>query len=193
MMDVQLTLQEVLDRAVDLYPDREVVTKRPDGSVHRYTYADAYDRICQLAHALDELGVERGERIATVALNHYRHLELYFAPPNSGRSIHMCNMRLPDEHFQFIVNDAEDKVLFVDPAFVEKVEANADALDTVEQYVVLADEVPDTSLEPVVAYEELIADQPTEYDWPDPQIVETKKPREITPPCDATQCDVPSL
>ena len=167
MMDVQLTLQEVLDRAVDLYPDREVVTKRPDGSVHRYTYADAYERICQLAHALDELGVERGERIATVALNHYRHLELYFAPPNSGRSIHMCNMRLPDEHFQFIVNDAEDRVMFVDPAFVEKVEANAAELDTVEQYVVLADEVPDTSLEPVVAYEELIADQPTEYDWPD--------------------------
>ena len=79
----------------------------------------------------------------------------------------MCNMRLPDEHFQFIVNDAEDQVVFVDPAFVEKVEANADAFETVEQYVVLGDQVPETSLEPVVAYEELLADQPTEYDWPD--------------------------
>jgi len=167
MMDVQLTLDGMLDRAVNLFPDREIATKRPDGSMHRYTYADAADRIAQLAHALDDLGVERGERVATVALNHYRHLELYFAPPCSGRSIHMCNMRLPDDHFQYIVNDAEDEVLFVDPAFVEKVEANAEELDTVEQYVVLADEVPETDLEPVTSYEKLIEGQPTEYEWPD--------------------------
>lgn len=167
MMDAQLTIDKMLDRAVQLFPDREIVTKTPDGSMHRYTYADAGERIAQLAHALDDLGVERGERVATVALNHYRHYELYFAPPCSGRSIHMCNMRLPDDHFTYIVNDAEDKVLFVDPAFVEKVEANADELETVEQYVVLADEVPETSLEPVVSYEELIDGQPTEYEWPD--------------------------
>ncbi|MFC7154947.1 long-chain fatty acid--CoA ligase [Halomarina halobia] len=166
-MDVQLTVTGLLDRAVDLFPDREIVTKRPDGSLHRYTYADAHARICRLAHALDDLGVERGERVATVAANDYRHLELYFAPPCSGRSIHMCNMRLPDEHFQYIVNDAEDRVLFVDPAFVEKVEANADAFETVERYVVLADEVPETSLDPVIAYEDLVADYPTEYDWPE--------------------------
>jgi fatty-acyl-CoA synthase len=166
MMDVDLTLDTLLTRAVDLFPDRAIVTKEPDGDLHRYTYADAYARICQLAHALSDLGVEHDERIATVALNHYRHFELYFAPPCSGRSIHMCNMRLPDEHFQYIINDAEDTVLFVDPAFIEKVEANADALDTVEQYIVLAESVPDTDLDPVVAYEDLISDYPTEYDWP---------------------------
>lgn len=166
MMDVDLTLDTLLTRAVDLFPDRAIVTKEPDGDLHRYTYADAYARICQLAHALSDLGVEHDERIATVALNHYRHFELYFAPPCSGRSIHMCNMRLPDEHFQYIINDAEDTVLFVDPAFIEKVEANADALDTVEQYVILAESVPDTDLDPVVAYEDLISDYPTEYDWP---------------------------
>jgi len=166
MMGVQLTLQEVLGRAVDLYPSREIVTAMPDGSRHRYTYADAYARICQLAHALDDLGVERGDRVATVALNHYRHLELYFGPPCSGRSIHMCNMRLPDEHFQHIVNDAADTVLFVDPAFVEKVEANADAFETVGQFVVLDDAVPETSLSPVTAYEDLLDGQPTTYDWP---------------------------
>ncbi|MFC6835931.1 long-chain fatty acid--CoA ligase [Halomarina ordinaria] len=165
-MDVQLTLTGILDRAVDLFSDREIVTKRPDGSVHRYTYADAYARTCQLAHALDDLGVSEGGRVATVAVNHFRHLELYFAPPCSGRSIHMCNMRLPDAHFQYIVNDAEDEVLFVDPAFIEKVEANADAFETVERFVVLADEVPETSLD-AVAYEDLIEGRPTEYDWPD--------------------------
>ena len=167
MMDVQLTLQEVIGRAVDLYPDREIVTKQPDGSIHRYTYADAYERMCQLAHAMDELGVDRGERIATVAMNNFRHLELYFAPANSGRSLHMCNMRLPMEHFVHTIEDAGDRVVFVDPAFVEKVEAAAPELDSVEQYVVLGDAVPDTSLEPVVAYEDLIDGQPTEYDWPD--------------------------
>ena len=167
MMDYQLTVDRLLDRGADLFPDREIVSVRPDGSKHRYTYADLEDRVKQLANGLDELGVERGERVATVALNNYRHLELYFGPAASGRSIHMCNMRLPDEHFQYIVNDAEDKVLFVDPAFVGKVEANADELETVEQYVVLADEVPETDLEPVMSYEDLLDGQPTEYEWPD--------------------------
>ena len=167
MMDVQLTLDRMLDRAVTVFPDREIVTARPDGSRHRYTYADAADRIAQLAGALDDLGVKRGDRIATVALNHHRHFELYFAPSCSGRSIHMCNMRLPEDHFTYIVNDAEDRVLFVDPAFLDLVERVADDLETVEQYVVLGDTVPETSLDPVTDYESLLADQPADYEWPD--------------------------
>jgi fatty-acyl-CoA synthase len=167
MMAEQLTIDKILDRAVGLFPDREIVTMRPDGSKHRYTYADAADRIAQLAHGLDELGVDADGRIATVAMNHYRHLELYFAPGCTGRSIHMCNMRLPDSHFQYIVNDAEDEVLFVDPYLLDKVEANAEELDSVEQYVVLGEEVPETDLEPVIAYEDLLDGQPTEYDYPE--------------------------
>jgi fatty-acyl-CoA synthase len=169
MMDVQLTLDKLLERAVDLFPDRELVTKRPDGSVHRYTYGDAYERICQLAHALDELGLEDGERVGVVATNHYRHFELYFGPPCSGRSIHMCNMRLPDHHFVHTIDDAQDRVVFVDPALVEKVEANAADLESVEQYVVLCSEgeLPETDLEPVTDYESLLEGHPTEYDWPE--------------------------
>ncbi|MFT4921248.1 MAG: fatty-acyl-CoA synthase [Halobacteriales archaeon] len=167
MMSTQLTLDTIVDRAVSLYPQREIVTKTLDGSLHRYTYADASDRMCQLAHALDDLGLERGDRIASVAMNNYRHLELYFGPACSGRSLHMCNPRLPDDHFQYIINDAADSVVFLDPPFVEKVAQNADEFESVEQYVVLAEEVPEgTPLEPVIAYEDLIADQPTEYDWP---------------------------
>jgi fatty-acyl-CoA synthase len=167
MMAEQLTIDKILDRAVGLFPDREIVTMRPDGSKHRYTYADLDDRVAQLAHGLDELGVDADGRIATVAMNHYRHLELYFAPGCTGRSIHMCNMRLPDSHFQYIVNDAEDEVLFVDPYLLDKVEANAEELDSVEQYVVLGEEVPETDLEPVIAYEDLLDGQPTEYDYPE--------------------------
>jgi fatty-acyl-CoA synthase len=166
-MGVQLTLDNILDRAVDLFPDRELVTKLPDGGMHRYTYADAYDRICQLAGALDEFGLDDGDRVGVVATNHYRHFELYFGPACSGRSIHMCNMRLPDHHFVHTVDDAEDRIIFVDPGLIGKVEATADDLDTVEQYVVLDDEVPETSLEPVTDYESFIGDQPTTYEWPD--------------------------
>ncbi|MEF8861722.1 MAG: long-chain fatty acid--CoA ligase [Haloarculaceae archaeon] len=168
MMDVQLTVGQLLDRAVDLFPDREVVTKTPDGGIHRYTYADLGKRVRQVAGALDDLGVERGERVATVAMNNYRHLELYFGPPCTGRSTHMCNPRLPAEHFQYIINDAADKVLFVDPALLEVVEANAPELETVEQYVVMADAVPeDCSLDPVAAYEDLLAEQSTDYEFPE--------------------------
>ncbi|WP_222920397.1 long-chain fatty acid--CoA ligase [Natrinema sp. SYSU A 869] len=166
-MGVELTLDKILERAVDLFPDRELVTKLPDGSTHRYTYADAYGRINQLAGALDDLGLEAGDRVGVVATNHYRHFELYFGPACSGRSIHMCNMRLPDHHFVHTVEDAEDRVIFVDPELIEKVEANADDLETVEQYVVLDDEVPETSLEPVTDYESLLSGQSTEYEWPD--------------------------
>jgi fatty-acyl-CoA synthase len=167
MMDVDLTVDSILERAETLFPEREIVTKQLDGSLHRYTYGEMAERVRQLANALDELGVGRGERVGTVAVNNFRHLELYFAPGCSGRSMHMCNMRLPDGHFQHTVNDAEDRVLFVDPPFVEKVEANADELDSVEQYVVLGEDVPETSLEPVTSYESLIEGQPTEYEWPD--------------------------
>ncbi|WP_394340701.1 long-chain fatty acid--CoA ligase [Natrarchaeobaculum aegyptiacum] len=166
-MRVQLTLDKLLERAVDLFPERELVTKLPDGSVHRYTYADAYGRICQLAHALDGLELEAGARVGVVATNHYRHFELYFGPACSGRSIHMCNMRLPDHHFVHTIEDADDEVLFVDPWLLEKVEANADDLESVEQFVVLGEEVPETDLEPVVAYEDLLEGHPTEYEWPD--------------------------
>ncbi|WP_411714328.1 long-chain fatty acid--CoA ligase [Natronomonas sp.] len=167
-MQTQLTLDTVIDRAGSLFPDREIVTKTLDGSQHRYTYADAHERICQLAHALDELGLDRGDRVASVAMNNYRHFELYFGPACSGRSLHMCNPRLPDDHFQYIINDAEDSVVFLDPAFIEKVAQNASEFESVEQFVVLAEEVPDgTPLEPVIAYEDLLADQPTEYEWPD--------------------------
>ncbi|WP_254532447.1 long-chain fatty acid--CoA ligase [Natrinema gelatinilyticum] len=166
-MGVQLTLDKLLERAVTMFPDRELVTKLPDGSTHRYTYADAYERICQLAGALDDLGLEAGDRVGVVATNHYRHFELYFGPACSGRSIHMCNMRLPDHHFVHTIDDADDRVVFVDPGLIEKVEANADDLETVEQYVVLDDEVPETSLEPVTDYESLLEGQSTEYDWPD--------------------------
>ncbi|ELY50447.1 long-chain fatty acid--CoA ligase [Natronolimnohabitans innermongolicus] len=166
-MDYDLTLTKTLTRAVEQFGHKEIVTKLDDGSYHRYTFEDAYERICQLAHALDEYGLERGDRVSVMAVNHYRHYELYYGPSCSGRSIHMTNHRLPEEHLIEIINEAEDRLLFVDPAFVETIESVADDLETVEQYVVLDDSVPETSLSPVTDYESFIGGHPTEYDWPD--------------------------
>ena len=167
MKDYELTLQVMLERATDLFGHKEIVSELPDGTSHRYTYDDAYDRIGQLANALDDIGVGAGSRVSVMALNHYRHYELYFGPACSGRSVHMTNHMLPDEHLVEIVNEAEDEVVFVDPQFVETVETVADDFETVEQYVVLDDEVPETDLDPVIAYEDLLKDQDTDYDWPD--------------------------
>ncbi|ELY50902.1 long-chain-fatty-acid--CoA ligase [Natronolimnohabitans innermongolicus] len=166
MKDYELTLQIMLERATDLFGHKEIVSELPDGTTHRYTYDEAYDRICQLANALDELGVDDGSRVSVMAINHYRHYELYFGPSCSGRSIHMTNHMLPEEHLIEIVNEAEDEVVFVDPQFVDTVESVADEFETVEHYVVLDDEVPETDLEPVVAYEDLLEGQDTDYDWP---------------------------
>jgi fatty-acyl-CoA synthase len=166
MKDYALTLQVMLERATDLFGHKEIVSELPDGTTHRYTYDDAYNRISQLANALDGLGVDDGSRVSVMAINHYRHYELYFGPACSGRSIHMTNHMLPDEHLVEIVNEAEDEVVFVDPQFVETVENVADEFETVEHYVVLDDEVPETELKTVIAYEELLEGQDTDYDWP---------------------------
>lgn len=167
MKDYELTLQVMLERATDLFGHKEIVSELPDGTTHRYTYEEAYDRIGQLANALDDLGVESGARVSVMAINHYRHYELYFGPACSGRSIHMTNHMLPDEHLVEIVTEAEDEIIFVDPQFVETVENVADEFETVQQYVILDDEVPETDLEPAVAYEDLLEGYDTEYDWPD--------------------------
>ncbi|MFC6724308.1 long-chain fatty acid--CoA ligase [Halobium palmae] len=166
MHTYDLTITTFLERATDLFGHKEIVTKLPDGDLHRYTYADAHERIAQLAHALDDFGLDAGDRVAAMAVNHYRHYELYFGPSCSGRSVHTVNHRLPDEHLVHLFNEAEDRLAFVDPQFVETVEGVADELETVEQYVILDDEVPETSLDPVVDYESFIAGYDTAYDWP---------------------------
>jgi len=167
MMDYELTLTKTLRRAVEQFPSKEIVTQLDDGGYHSYTYADAYERICQLAHALDDYGLDLGDRVSVMAANHYRHYELYYGPSCSGRSIHMTNHRLPKSHLVHIINEAEDRLLFVDPAFLDTAESIAPELETVEKYVVLDDDVPETSLEPVEDYESFIDGYEPEYDWPD--------------------------
>ena len=113
-MDYQLTLPTILRRAEDLFGRKEIVTRLPDRSIHRYTYLEFSVRVKQLAVALRGLGVRAGDRVATLCWNHYQHLEAYFAVPCMGAVVHPLNLRLSPEDLGYIVNHAEDKVLLVD-------------------------------------------------------------------------------
>ncbi|HEV3460463.1 MAG TPA: long-chain fatty acid--CoA ligase [Candidatus Dormibacteraeota bacterium] len=166
MPDFPLTLQHFLWRATTLFPGKEIVTRRETGR-HRYTYADFGRRVAQLAHALRELGIGPGDRVGTLAWNNYRHLELYFAVPCSGAVLHTLNPRLFPEHLEFVINDADDKVIFVDASIVPALQRVAKNLKGVKQFIVMADgPSPDGQLTPVASYEELIGGRPAVYDWP---------------------------
>src|SRR5712691_6844525 len=166
MMDYPLTLQYAFHRVTRLFPRKEIVTQT-EGGLHRYTYGDWGKRVAQLANALTQAGVKQGEPIATFGWNTYRHFELYFAIPCIGAVLHTLNLRLFAEQLVYIINDAEDKVIFVDGDLVPLLENIADQLPTVKLYVIMGDAPFATGkLQPSVDYEAFIADQPTTYDWP---------------------------
>jgi fatty-acyl-CoA synthase len=161
------TLYPFLWRAERFYDDTEIVSRTSEG-IERYTYADYGDRVRQLANALDELGIEEGDRVGTFCWNHHRHFETYFSIPSMGAQLHTINPLLPGDHIQYIVDNASDKVLFVDPSLLSALEpaVQSPEFDQVKRYVVMASEVPDTDLD-AVSYEEFIDGHSTEYDWPE--------------------------
>ena len=111
MMDVPLTLQPLFERAGRLFGNRSIVWRRPDRSVARHSYRQFHARTQQLANALSRLGLAPGDRVATLAWNHGRHLEAYFAVPLAGFVLHTVNPRLSPQDLAFIMNDASDRVL----------------------------------------------------------------------------------
>lgn len=113
-MDYPLTLGAILRRGATLHGSREVVTRRADKSLHRYTYADFGRRAAQLASALQQLGIARGDRVATLCWNHWRHLEMYFGIPLAGGVLHTLNLRLHPDDLAYIVGHAGDRLIFVD-------------------------------------------------------------------------------
>lgn len=168
MMDCPLLLRTFLLRSAKYFPKKEIVSVFPEG-VHRYTYGDYYKRVCQLAHALKSLGIKRGDRVASIALNDHRHLELYFGVPCSGAVLHTVNFRLPMNHLAYIINHAEDQVIFVDEDLLMFVEMIKDQLKTVKHIVVLSHtgKKPVSGIENLIMYDELIGQFPEEFDFPD--------------------------
>ena len=162
------TLRPFLWRAAKLYPDTEIVARTHEGIV-RYDYATYAEQTAKLANALDAAGYGDGERLATFCWNHHRHFETYFGVPGMGAQLHTINPLLPDEHIQYIVENARDRAVFVDHSLLPKLEgAVADdpaPFESVEQYVVMGSTVPDTDLD-AVAYDDFVEGHDAEYDWP---------------------------
>jgi 3-(methylthio)propionyl---CoA ligase len=169
MMDMPLTITSLIQHAANFHGDTEIVSRSIEGPIHRYTYSDAYQRVQKLANAFIELGVEPGDRIATLAWNGYRHLELYFAISGIGAVCHTINPRLFGDQIAYIINHAQDKIIFVDLSFVPVLEGIKDKIDSSAKIVVMTDQehLPDCELDDVLCYEDLLAGRSDHYNWPD--------------------------
>ena len=128
MMQRDLSIVEILKFAAENHSDGEVVSLRTEGDIHSYNYRDCLVRVCKLANALLDLGVKKGDRVATLAWNGYRHLELYYAISGVGAICHTINPRLSAEQMLYIIEHAGDSVLFVDTTFVPIIEQLAPKL-----------------------------------------------------------------
>lgn len=168
MMDVPLLTTSLIRSAAESHADTEIVSRTVEGPIHRYSYRDSYLRICKLANALERLGVQPGNRVATLAWNGYRHFELYFAISGIGAVCHTINPRLFDDQIVYIVNHAEDRFIFLDLSFVPIMERLVDRFRAVEGFVIMTDRahMPETTLPNAMAYEELLAGEDDDHDWP---------------------------
>jgi 3-(methylthio)propionyl---CoA ligase len=168
MMDRPLLISTLIEHAARFHADTEIVSREPDRSLFRYTFADAHDRARQMAKALKTLGIETGDRVATMAWNTHRHFELYYAISGIGAVMHTINPRLFPDQIRYIANHAEDQVLFFDLSFLPTIEAVAPELTTIRHYVVMADrhQMPKSSLPNLICYEELIAAETPDFTWP---------------------------
>ncbi|MEM8703869.1 MAG: long-chain fatty acid--CoA ligase [Pseudomonadota bacterium] len=169
MMHRPLKIADIITFAAANYPNGELVSVRTEGDIHRTTYRETAHRVAQLAHGLRKLGVSPGDRIATLAWNGYRHFELYYAISGIGAVCHTINPRLSAEQMIYIVNHAQDRILFCDTTFVPIIEKLRTHLPEDLRVVIMTDRahMPETSLEGAVCYEELLDGEPQEIDWPD--------------------------
>jgi fatty-acyl-CoA synthase len=167
MMNTPLTMRVLMERGPLYASDTEIVSKTRDG-IHRYTYADMGRRAKQLANALTKLGIKQGDRVATLAWNSYRHLEIYYAVPCMGAVLHTLNLRLSAEHLSYIINHAEDAVICVDDELLPLLERIGDQLTGVKHFVVLSNSGAfTTKLGHAHNYEDLIGGESTEFAWPE--------------------------
>ena len=169
MMDRQLTITSIMEHADRYHPDTEIVSVTNDTPRHRYTYAEAFRRTRRLANALIDYGIGAGERVATLAWNDYRHFELYYAIAGIGAVTHTVNPRLFPDQISYIINHAEDRLVFVDPLILPVLEKISDDLSGVEAFIVLTDEenMPDTDLRNAQSYEGFISRHADRIDWPE--------------------------
>ena len=169
MQNHPLLISALIDHAARHHGDTQVVSRRVEGDIHRYTWGDVRQRAKQVAKALDALGLKAGDRVGTLAWNGYRHLELYFGVSGSERVLHTINPRLLPEQIAWIVNHAEDQVLCFETSFLPIVQGIHAHCKTVKHWIALCDEdqcPKDTGIPNLVSYEAWIGRQSTDYTWP---------------------------
>jgi fatty-acyl-CoA synthase len=165
MAESPLLIREILRHGAVVHADSEVVTAEATG-VRRATYAQVAARAAQLAHGLEELGITESGRVATFCLNHQEHLEAYLAVPAMGAVLHTINVRLFAEQLQYIINHAKDEVILVDATLADALGAVLSRCPSLRAVIVIGD--GDTEvLGSTLAYENVLASQPTSYSWPD--------------------------
>ncbi|MBI1250760.1 MAG: long-chain-fatty-acid--CoA ligase [Alphaproteobacteria bacterium] len=167
MQDWAMTLDKILDYSKAASPHREIVTRSVEGPIVRTTYAEVWSRAKQVTHALQERGIVTGDRVATLAWNSARHMEVWYGAMGMGAVLHTINPRLFPEQIAWIANHAGDRLLFVDLTFVPIIEKIADQLQTIESFIILTDRahMPQTTLRNAVAYEDFIAGRPDAARW----------------------------
>jgi acyl-CoA synthetase (AMP-forming)/AMP-acid ligase II len=168
MQNRPLLISSLVDYAATWHGGREIVSRDPEGAFHRSNYAELAVRAKRVANALDALGLARGDRVATLAWNGYRHLELYYGVTSSGRVLHTVNPRLFPDQIQYIMHHAEDAVVCFDPVFMSLIEELKPRLPLVRAWVALSEPKATpaiTGLQPL-SYEDLMAIASPDYEWP---------------------------
>ena len=161
-----LLISSLIDYASTWHGGREIVSRDPEGAVHRSNYAEVAARAKRVANALDALGVGHGDRVATLAWNSYRHLELYYGVTSSGRVLHTVNPRLFPDQIQYIMHHAEDAFVFFDPVFAPLIEELAPRLPLVRGWVALCEpkSLPSVKGVTLLCYEDLLAKASPDYE-----------------------------
>jgi len=169
MMQQPLLISSLIVHADRHHGDTEIVSRRVEGDLHRYTYRECHARARQMANALTGLGVKSGDRVATLAWNGYRHMELYYAISGMGAVMHTINPRLHTDQVAYIANHADDQILFFDLSFLPVVEAIADRCNGIKTFVAMTDRshMPrETGIGNLLCYEDLIENASSDFLWP---------------------------
>jgi 3-(methylthio)propionyl---CoA ligase len=168
MMNMPLLISSLIRHASDHHGDTEIVSRLTEGGIHRYTYADAHQRSRQLANGLIKLGIKPSDRVGTLAWNGFRHMETYFAVSGMGAVLHTINPRLFPEQIAYIVNHADDQYVFFDITFAPLIDGIAPHCKNIKGWVAMTDRahMPSMKTTGVLCYEELVAAESAEYEWP---------------------------
>src|SRR5262245_9752283 len=169
MQDIPLLISSLIRHADRHHGDVEIVSRRVEGDIHRTNYRELHARAKRLANALDSLGAGVSDRVATLAWNGYRHMELYYGVAGKGAVMHTINPRLPAEQIAWITQHAEDMLLFFDMTFLPIIEKIAARCPTIKAFVAMTDAVhmpASSSIPTLLCYEDLLGVQTDRYEWP---------------------------